>query len=165
MNRPKAPVIKIGLSALLVLNFAACTTESQQKVNTFLSSPMGVTLKNTLTKAVEAAAAELIREGGTGDKLHGNQIMAAALEGGSNGLRTTQDTSAVTDPKAIKAAVATGSDSPTVASTVAPAVANAITNATAKDKNVAPNTVSEAAAQVLEDLAARKRQQGQSATR
>ncbi|MEP6670052.1 MAG: hypothetical protein ABJF10_12910 [Chthoniobacter sp.] len=157
MNNRRSAAFKLILPACLALGLGACTTESQQKVNAFLNSPAGLALTNTLKKAAEAAALEAAHEVASGNKTNGNLIVAAALDGSSAGLRATQDTAGVTDPQTVKAAVVVGSDSQPVANKVAPAVASAITTATATDKNVAPNTVNEAAAQVLEALAAKKR--------
>ena len=157
MNHRQPTALKFVLPACLALAFTSCTTESQQKVNAFLNSPIGVKFKDIVIQAGEAAAREAVKEVASGNKADANLIAAAAIDGGVAGLRTTQDTPGVTDPKAIKAAVTTGADSAAVSNRVAPAVATAITNATATDKNVAPNTVSEAAAQVLEALAAKKR--------
>jgi len=135
------------IGALFVVT--SCSTEQQQKMNTFLASPAGQALERT---ALVAANSALQQYEDTG-KVKGKEVAQASLSSVSQQLRGLQATEAAANPAAIKDAVENGSASPVVTKKVAPVVAAAVADAV--KKGAPADAANEAAARGLDKAAAK----------
>jgi hypothetical protein len=103
----------------------ACSTEQQQKINAFVSSPTGQAIINHVEVTAAGAADSAIQQYVNKGDVEGARVAKDTLSSVSQQLRGLQATDNAANPAAITQAVKDGTPATKVQANVAPAVSKA----------------------------------------